>query len=343
MKKLTIYQMAKKAGVSIATISRAMNSSTRRKVSPATLAKIDALIEKHGYTPNLAAQNLSRASSKAIGVLVPQTEGLFLDDYYARILSGVSDALLESEYQFKLVMLKPDRHNWDQYNFKFGEGVDGLVVPHWPFFFSNKSFVKKLKIPTAIINDWDDNLACHRVGCDNEQGGEMMAQHLLEQGHRRVAVLAGPKWSTDSVQRLKGFKQGLKKEKINLGASDIVSANYQEEEAADKVSALIQENKKITALFCLNDAMALGALRGLEQKGIACPDQISVVGFDNSTLSGKMVPQLTTIHHPIYEMARGATQILLGDMERHQKGRKTFVEQLFPVHLVQRASVAKLN
>ncbi len=340
MKKLTIYQMAQKAGVSIATISRAINRQTRHKVSAVTLTKIEALIEKHGYTPNLAAQNLSRAASKMIGVLVPQIEGIFLDDYYGRILSGVSDALLQSDYQLKLVMLKPNRHHWDQYNFKFGEGVDGLVVTHWPFFFSNKSFVKKIKIPIAVITDWDRDLGCHRVGCQNQKGGELAAEFLLDRGHRQIAVLAGPNWSIDTLQRLQGFKQILKKRKIKLEASDIICANYREEEAAQKVSALLEGRKKFTALFCANDAMAFGALRALQQKGIACPKEISVIGFDNAALSGWIRPQLTTIHHPLYEMAKGATQILLGDMERHQKGRKTHAEQLFPVHLIERNSVA---
>ncbi len=343
MKKMTIYQMAKKAGVSIATISRAMNPNTRHKVSPPTRAKIDQLIEKHGYTPNVAAQNLSRASSRAIGVLVPQQEGLFTNDFYARILSGVSDALIGSGYQFKLVMLPVDGKNWEQHNFKFGEGVDGLVVAHWPYFFSNKSFVKKIKIPVAIINDWDKGLTCHRVSCDNENGGSLVAEYLLNRGHKNIAVLSGPKWSTDSHSRLQGFKDVLKKKRVKFDAAQVISANYKEDEATQKVKLFLTSKKKTSAIFCLNDAMAIGAIRGIQELGLSCPKQVSVIGFDDAVSAQWHSPKLTTVHHPIYEMAKGATQILLSDLNRKNKVKKRhYVEQVFPVRLVERQSVAKL-
>lgn len=249
MKKFTIYQMAKKAKVSIATISRAMNSQTRHKVAPATLERVDRLIEEVGYTPNLAAKNLSLTSSRTIGVIVPHIPGLFLNDYYNEVLAGVSDALIESEYQFKLVLLKPNGNNWDLHNFKIGQGIDGLIVANWPQFFSDKSIFKRLNLASAVINDNDSNLNTHRVSCDNEAGGRLAAETFFRKGHRFCAVLTGPKWSLDSQQRLKGFKEICKQKGMSLPLELIVSANYNEQEAAEKNEGSCSIQEKIYSSF----------------------------------------------------------------------------------------------
>lgn len=342
MKKLTIYEIAKKAKVSIATISRAMNTRTRHKVAPVTLEKIDRLIEESGYTPNVAARNLSQSASRTIGVVVPQIYGLFLSDYYSKVLSGVSDALIGSEYQFKLVMLSPDLSPWDLHDFKYGEGVDGLVVTHWPKYFSNKNFFQKLKIPSAIISDMEKGVQTHRVSCDNNQGGELAAEYLMKKGHKKIAVLTGPKWSNDSFLRLNSFKNRLKESGVSLDASLVVSANYQEEDAFAKMRKLARSKKKFTALFCLNDSMAIGAIKGLQEEGLKCPQDISVIGFDDERRASFENPLLTTVHQPVYEIAKGATQLLVSDLQQRKEGRKKYLEQVFPVYLVERHSVRKV-
>jgi len=275
-------------------------------------------------------------------VIVPHIPGLFLNDYYNEVLAGVSDALIESEYQFKLVLLKPNGNNWDLHNFKIGQGIDGLIVANWPQFFSDKSIFKRLNLASAIINDNDSNLNTHRVSCDNEAGGRLAAETFFRKGHRFCAVLTGPKWSLDSQQRLKGFKEICKQKGMSLPLELIVSANYNEHEAAEKMKALVRSKKKFTALFCLNDAMAIGAMHALKQMGLRCPKDVSVIGFDNEKRSAYQESPLTTLHHPIYEIAKGATQILAGDLDRKKSKRKQFVEQVFPVHLVERKSVATI-
>jgi LacI family transcriptional regulator len=203
---MTILELAKKAQVSIATVSRALNPHTRHKVKAKTLEKIEDLMRKHSYSPNLAAKNLRRTTFQVIGILVPHLRGVFMGDYYPKLLSGVSDALLDSSYHFKMVMLKSENKKWDHYNFKFSEGVDGLIISHWPVFFSDKSVLNRLGIPCAVINDPEVSVQAYFVSCDNEEGGRLAAEHFYRQGHRKIAVLTGPEWSGDSILRLKGFQ-----------------------------------------------------------------------------------------------------------------------------------------
>ena len=123
--KVTIYDIAREADVSIMTVSRALHPESRDRVAPSTLKSIEAVIRRFNYTPNSAAQNLSAARTKTIGILLSHFRNVFLSDYYSKILSGVSNELLHSDYRFKIVALKERRAKWDGYRFKTAEGVDG--------------------------------------------------------------------------------------------------------------------------------------------------------------------------------------------------------------------------
>ena len=138
-KQTDIRTIAKAAGVNIATVSRAVNPDTRHKVAEKTLKKIDALVKKLHYTPSLAGRNLRASVFKTIGVIAPHHRGLFWSDYYAGIFNGVADSVIDTDYRFKLIMHKIGEYKWDDYQFRSGEGIDGLIVTHWPKFFSKKS------------------------------------------------------------------------------------------------------------------------------------------------------------------------------------------------------------
>lgn len=338
----TIHELAKKCGVSVATVSRALNLETRSKVAPGTARRIDELVKKHRYTPNLAAKNLRKTSFRTIGVLIPHLSNVFSSSYYQKILSGVSDTLLESDYHFKLILLNTRKGKWDDYQFRSGEGVDGLVVTHWPVFFSSKESVQNFNLPCAIINDPEKNMKAYFVAGDNISGGELAARHLLSKGHRKIGVMTGAAWSSDSRQRLEGFQKELKKHGVMVRPDCIVSADFMRSKAFDRVESLLVNQKKLTALFCLNDDMAMGVLDKLKQMKIDCPGQLSVVGYDDEWNCQYAEPALTTVHVPIYEMARDAGKRLLDYLNRPKGWKVPFEGQtLFPVSLVERDSVRK--
>ena len=338
---MTIWEFAKKAGVSVATISRALNPETRCKVLPATLARLESLAKKYNYTPNLAAKHLRGASFKTVGVLLPHLGGIFFSDYYAKILSGVADALLQTRYCFKVVLLKPERTQWDKYDFKRGESIDGLLVTHWPNFFSKASVLDKLNVPCAVINDPEKNVRAYFVGGDNRMGGFLAAEHLYLNGHRKIAILAGPSWSSDSRLRVRGFRNFFEKidEKNYL---EILSGDFQEKKAIELTKNFLKEKREVTAFFCCNDLMACGVIKALKEMSIRCPEDISVVGYDDDSRARTSEPLLTTIRVPLYDLTKKMTGLLVDHLKGKGKKKNFSGEILFPVKLVERASVARL-
>ncbi len=343
--KLTIYDLAEEASVSIATVSRAMNPETRMKVAAKKLQEIDELIEKYHFAPNLAARQLVKARTQTLGVILPHHPGILLEDYYLQVLCGISDEILESEYQFKMLMLKTDKNKWDGYDFQFAEGIDGLIVNHWHSFFSGKEVFERFEIPCVVINDPELSVRAHFVSGDHFQGGRLAAEYLYSQGHRKFAVLTGSPDSEDSHLRLRGFESYLKEAGLSLSSDFILCGHFQEEEAAKVVEAFFSQRPKsdITALFCLNDHMAFGAIKKLKELGINCPEDISVVGYDDLARGESFEIPLTTVRVPLYEMGREAAQRLVSFLAG--EGEETFFyrQTTHPVSLTVRDSVRRIE
>ncbi len=339
---MNIYEIAKKAKVSIATISRAVNPDTRNKVSPRTLAKIDALVRRYQYAPDLAAKNLSNHTYKTIGVILPHREGIFFSDYYSSILSGVADFLLESDHFFKMIMLRRDT-KWDTHNFKATEGVDGLIITHWPNFFSTKFVLEKLGVPCVVINDPEKDVHVPFVSGANFLGGQLAAKHLYNNGHRKIAVITGPDWSGDSRLRVEGFCSFLKEAGLTLDPRFILCANYEEDTAGKVVETFLTKKLPVTAFFCCNDNMAFGTIKKIRAMGLDCPKDISVVGFDDDKRAEYFDPPLTTVHVPVYEIAKEATKNLLHRLKEKNNQKLFYGETLLPVSLIERQSVRKIK
>jgi DNA-binding LacI/PurR family transcriptional regulator len=344
MSHLTIYEIAKKANVSIATISRAINPETRTKVKPETLETIDALVRKCGYTPNLAAKSLSKTRFQTVGVLFPQHAGIFLENYYVQVLAGISDALIDTAFHLRMVMLKCVESKYDQYNFKLGEGIDGLIVTHWHAFFRDKTSLEKLGIPVVVISDPERSVRVHFVSGDHVQGGRLAAEYLFGRGHRKIGLLTGPRDSMDGRLRVQGFSRFFKERGIEILPQHIASGDFQEEKARDAVQRLFARGRPdITAIFCCNDNMAYGAIRKLWELGFSCPKDISVVGYDDDKMAADFDPSLTTIHVPLYELAVQGSRQLVQFLDKKIAKKDFYTHALVPVQLVIRKSVRRLE
>ena len=335
---MNIRDIAKKAGVSVATISRAINQETRSKLSPKTLKLVDAVIQKYGYTPNLAARNLNRASSKTIGILFPYFYSIFNHQYYVDILAGVADALINTEYHFKILLSRESAPKWDKYDFRKGEFIDGLLITHWPLFFSGKAAVEGLKIPSILLNDYSPDLKAHFICGDQYQGGQIAAEHLYKLGHRRYALLAGSKGSLDGELRIKGFMDYLNSKKIIIEPHAIIQGDYRDDLAYERIGRMLElKAMRPSAVFCANDRMALGVLRRLKDAGINCPKEISVVGFDNDREGRENEPSLTSVQVSLYNLAREAALTLLKTLNGTRPSQSK-IKNFFPSDLILRSS-----
>ena len=338
---MTIYDISKMAGVSIATVSRAMNSVTQDVVAPTTRNRIAALADKHGYTPSLAARALSGSALKTIGVLLPQSPGVFFHHYYQQIMAGVADELLETEYQFKLILAKPGERRWDRYNFKSGEAVDGLIVTHRHTFFSRVAVFDRLQLPCVVINDPEPGVKAYFVSGDHVMGGHLAARHLYAKGHRRVAVLTGPNDSSDSRLRLRGFRQFFHQAGRRVELTVLPGGEFQEERARQVAADFLKTKPSVTAFFCCNDEMALGVLRQLRAMRRSCPKDYSLIGYDDHPRTRTSDPPLTTIRVPLYEMAKTAARRLVEHLTAGQREQAFQGVTLLPVELVERQSVRR--
>ncbi|MCR4336395.1 MAG: substrate-binding domain-containing protein [Candidatus Omnitrophica bacterium] len=279
---------------------------------------------------------------KRVGLILPHIAEVFSSAYYSRILAGVSEGLLNSACDLRVLLLKPNR-SWDQYDFKSKEKIHGLILTQWSNYFNEEAFVQKIDLPCVVINDFDRRVVAPFVYADQVGGGRKAAEYFYHRGHRRVAAVAGPAWSQDSHQRMKGFLEFFQENGVIISTDNIVAGDYHEEMAYEIVSALFQKNIKPTALFCCNDLMAYGVIRRLKDLGIRCPDDVSVVGFDDHPLAITHHPPLTTIRVPMAELAREAATLLLDYFKRSDFVQPLAGEIVKPVELVERGSVKFLT
>ncbi len=335
-RKPTIYDLAKKAGVSIATISRATNPRLRGKLAPATLSRIDRLIERQGYSPSLAASRLAGKSFRTIGFLLPHLQGIFQNDYYNNIQAGISDRVLQSDHQFKLVLLRPSQRKfWDRYDFKAAEDIDALLITHWPNFFSNKKVLERLGLPCVVVNDPEEQVNAAFVTGDSAAGGRRVAEYLLSKGHRSFLLMEGPSWSTDSRARLQGFQAAcLAHKSIRIQR---LRGDFLGEKAEHLMEAFLLSKKTCDAVFCFNDHMALGVLRAMKRLGVRCPKDIAVAGYDDDRVAGTSEVPLTTVRVPVYQMVKDATSRLIRCLDGDRKALDEKIA-FYPVDLIKRES-----
>ncbi|MFH1753858.1 MAG: LacI family DNA-binding transcriptional regulator [Candidatus Omnitrophota bacterium] len=338
---MNIREMAKIAGVSVATISRATNPETRHLVSPETLEHIDALIKRHGYTPNMIARNLSVQRTKMIGVILPYDHNLFFSSYHTQILAGIANFFLKSDYQFKLILLHEKEEMWDNFSFKIGEGVDGLILNHWFRFFTSRMLSEIIDLPCVLINDYDKSVNASFVCEDGSMGGELAAKHLYDMGHRNVAVITGGSHSRDGNNRIKGFTSCWQR----LTGSDKTIPQREghfdnKEKTAKCLDSIVEEIPQTTGLFCCNDNMAFWAIERLREQGLSCPRDISIIGYDDDWRSAMYTPSLTTVRVPVYDIAQKAAHKILESLKSDNPSKQLHpgVEWI-PVELVQRGSV----
>lgn len=342
--KMTIHQIAKKAGVSIATISRAANPQTRGMVAADTLHKVDSLFKKYSYTPNLAARNLRGSSTKTIGVVIPFFRDLFFSTYHMHFLTGVLNALEGSGYQFKLLTLSQEHQKWDHYDFRSGEQVDGLIVSLWFKCFSSKKVLENIRVPTVVIDDFEEGMKTMFIGGDHFNGGMIAAEHLYSRGHRHVGIITGPAWSRDCQARAKGFQAYWEEQGIVFNRDLVFSTGNLNRPVADEaLDQILKKDPKVTAIFCCTDNMASGVLERLKELNISCPKDISVMGYDDDFIFTNRFPYLTSIHAPVYESAQKAVQRILEHL-KSKNNKSLFVgKEFLPVRLVERQSVKKLR
>ncbi|MBJ7257128.1 MAG: LacI family DNA-binding transcriptional regulator [Akkermansiaceae bacterium] len=289
---VTINQVAKMAGVSTATVSRALNKPDT--VSEAVKKKIERIIKRIGYIPNAGARSLMLKRTGSIGVIVPTLDNAI----FAQGLEEFQRQLSQSGYQMLVASTNydPEIENQQMRNLLL-QGVEGIAM----FGSSQKLELIRLlrtrKLPYIHIGTLDTPLNGYAAGFDNKKAIQLGVEYLVQVGHRNFGMIAGKTENNDRARdRVDGVVELLKRHRIVLKKESIIEVPYQIQDARIALKKLLQINPKISAVVCGNDVLAIGALLEAQSQGIKIPYQCSILGFDNLELSRHIQPSLSTIH-----------------------------------------------
>jgi DNA-binding LacI/PurR family transcriptional regulator len=303
----TIYDVARLAGVSTATVSRALNSTGQ--IAPGTRAAIEAAVTQLGYRPNTIARSLVTKSTQTIALLLPDISNPF----YAALVSGIQQSVLSHDHTMLLCTTEGDAQREEQYlrllRAKQVDGalVDGLVLPPDRI----AQFVQD-GFPIVCLDRDIDSAAIPLVQVDNREGGRIATEHLVGLGHRRIAHVMGTRSLHISEGRLAGYYDALYSADIPKDQELVADGRFTEEGGYAATRALLAARPSLTAIFAANDLSAFGVLSALAESGRRVPQDVSVVGFDDLRLSSFVTPPLTTVRQPAAEIAQLATELLIG-------------------------------
>ena len=301
----TIYDVARLAGVSTATVSRALNGTGR--IAPATSAAIDAAVRQLGYHPNTVARSLVTKSTQTIALLLPD----IANPFYAALVSGIQQRALAAGSTMLLCTTEGDPKREEQYlsllRAKQVDGVlvDGLVLPPERV----ADFVRE-GLPIVCLDRDIDSTSVPLVQVDNRLGARLATEHLLSLGHTRIAHVAGAPGLRISDERVNGYRDALAATAVEPDPALVAVGSFTEEGGYEATRTLLAATT-LTAVFAANDLSALGVMHAIVESGRRVPDHVSVVGFDDLRLAAHTTPPLTTVHQPAFEIAQRATQLLL--------------------------------
>ena len=331
----TLEQVAALAGVSRATVSRVVNGSP--KVSPAVRAQVERAVAKLGYVPNRAARSLvtRRADSVALVVSEPHAR-FFSEPFFAGMVRGVSAALAETGVQLLLLIAQdlPDRGWLERY--VVGGHVDGVLLASLHGDDPLPGTLERAGVPAVLIGRPVDQAAPGSyVDADNRGGAGKAVGHLARRGRRRIATITGSLDMGVGQDRLEGYRDGLAAAGL-AGAGDLVeTGDFTEEGGAAAMGRLLERpGDPVDAVFAASDLMAAGALRALRAAGRRVPEDVAVVGFEDSAVARYAQPPLTTVRQPIEDMGRQATRLLLAQVAGEAGGMHLILD----TELVVRAS-----
>ena len=305
----TLDQVAAAARVSRSTASRAINGGS--KVSPAAQAAVDAAIARLGYSPNRAARSLVTRRTDSIGLIIPEPDERVLSDpFFASVIRGLNVALKATEIQLVLLIANPGESVSRVSRYLNNGNLDGaIVVSHHEGDEFEEAIVKSRTPCIFVGRPLDTTRALKYVDLDNEAGGRVATEHLIERGRTNIAHISGPLDMAAGIDRKAGWQRAITS--AGLVAGPVVSGEFTTAAGATAMEFILEADPTVDAVFAGSDLMAVGALQVLTAHGRRVPKDVAVVGYDNLGVSESSHPALTTVINPVTEMTRWAASELL--------------------------------
>ncbi|MBU5672591.1 LacI family DNA-binding transcriptional regulator [Paenibacillus brevis] len=321
----SIKDVAKLAGVSVATVSRVLND--KGYVGQHTREMVEQAIKELNYKPNEVARSLFKKQSNTIGLIVPD----IMNPYFPELARAVEDTASKFGYNVILCNSDEDREKEQTYLDMLQQNyVNGIIVS------SNTLTAKQiieLNIPVVSI-DREISKGLPTIVVENMKGASKAARFLLDKGCSRIAHIRGPKGVVNAEERCEGYREAVSQQPW-FNESYIVDGDYDMESSIEATLELLRSHPEIDGIFAANDVMAIGAMKAANQLGKRVPEELAIIGFDGIRLSSVTIPELTTIVQPIYELGEKATTMLVRLMNQQEVGQTYYI---LDVELVERNS-----
>ena len=342
---VTLKDIAKKAGVSISTVSRIINNDSVKKASQETSDRVWKIVQELGYQPNQNARKLIKGhtesapmKTKAIGCIFTSTTDSYTDPFFSQIAMGIQQEVSNRGYVMGYSFSSYDMSDAALYNNISMNQVDGAVILGR----FNKDVLRFLKeniknIVYAGVNYVDGGF--DEVICDGYKGACTAVEHLISLGHKAIGFIGttgiDKEFNLINEHRFNAYVDTMNGNNIPIDQDLICDIELSSLDAYENMKLMLNGPKLPTALFCANDVVAIGAIKAINEKGISIPDEIAIIGLDDIEMASYITPTLTTIHVPKEELGRFAVKILV---DRIEGGHEMPVRIDIPYHLVVRES-----
>ena len=337
-KKIDIRDVAAAAGCSIATVSNVLNSTGR--VGAKTRERVLRTVKELGYAPNAAGKMLKSQRTENIGFLFyPSCEHIFTNRFYSEVMDGVEEVLSENNFNLLIAGCRFSEERFSLPKFVRERSVDGLmllgIVP--------KAFAQQLLMldyPFVQIDNVYDEIPMDSVVSDGFNGAKMAVEYLIENGHRDIVMFASDRNVGSTNARFEGYKAALQKHDIPFRPAYVINTFHGERGGAPAAQELIKRHLNFSAIFAVNDEVAITAVPVLKEAGYRIPEDISIIGFDNIEKATLVNPPLTTVHIDKRLMGNLGAQAILARIENPTRHVQNTV---LPGTLVVRQSVARIS
>ncbi len=322
----TIKDIARVAGVSVTTVSRALNGYS--DVNQKTRKRIEEVAKELNYSPNTVARSLVMKKSKTIGLLVSDMnrEGV-KDNFTFEVLCGINEASANSDYDLVLFSTTSTKQSQKTYTQLCRERrVDGVILQGIKMNDPYLQEVVESDIPCVLVDIPQESDTVGYVTTDNVEGAKKAVAHLIKHGHTNIAMINGHEKADVSMRRLQGYLEAINEEELPFRQDWIRNGEFKEKVAEEVAMELLTANPDITAVFCASDLMALGVLRAIKAIGKKVPEDIAVIGYDDIMLASYSNPSLSTIRQDKFKLGYEAAILLIDMLEGKEQSHSRIID-----------------
>ncbi|WP_276352652.1 catabolite control protein A [Cohnella caldifontis] len=330
---VTIYDVAREAGVSMATVSRVVNHNPN--VKPQTRKKVYEAIERLGYRPNAVARGLASKKTTTVGVVIPDIANAIV----AEVARGIED--IANMYHYNIILSNADKRKDKEIrvvNTLLEKQVDGLLFMGGVVTDEHLQAFNTSNVPIVLCATTDEKGSMPSVDIDHEGAAFDAVNKLIQEGHRSIAMISGTLQDpANGYARFQGYKRALEKAGLPYREDYVRVGNYRYESGIEATEYFLKLSERPTAIFAATDEMAIGAIHCLQDAGLAVPGDVSVIGVDNSRMASMVRPMLSTVAQPMYDIGAVSMRLLTKLMKKESVDN---AKVTLPHELILRQSVA---